>query len=134
MAIKYLYKCNPLVAKAAGVTAFDRYEWGDGSMLLWENDLISIDRDRYFLDNEGFLKDLGAVRMSDPEAAEEQRNPRIRLPEARLPEYRWAQPTQSDEPGGDASIDRKDRDRPDTTDDQDRGGDMNQESEEGGEP
>ena len=137
MAIKYLYKCNPLVAKAAGVTAFDRYEWGDGSMLLWENDLISIDRDRFFLDNEEFLKDLGAVRMSDPEAAEEQRNPQIALPEARLPEYRWTQPTQREERGdedADASSDREDPDGYDNADEPDSGADMSQEIEEGGEP
>lgn len=90
MAIKYLYKCNPKVAQAAGVTAFDRFTWPDGSFLLWENDLIAIDRDRFFLDRDGFLADLGIVRMTDPQAAEEQRNPQIILPEARLPEFRWA--------------------------------------------
>ena len=95
MAIKYLYKCNPLVAKAARVTPFDRYEWPDGTMMLWENDLIAIDRDKFFLDNENFLADLGAVKMTDPEAFEEQNNPRIILPEARLPEYRWVQPGES---------------------------------------
>lgn len=128
MAIKYLYKCNPLVAKAAGVTAFDRYEWADGSMLLWENDLIAIDRDRFFLDNEDFLKDLGAVRMNDPEAAEEQRNPQIELPEARLPEYRWAQ----SEERGDEDAD--DSGNPDASDAQDGGAGMDSESGEGGEP
>ena len=131
MAIKYLYKCNPLVAKAAGVTAFDRYEWADGSMLLWENDLIAIDRDRFFLDNEDFLKDLGAVRMNDPEAAEEQRNPQIELPEARLPEYRWAQPAQSEERGDE---DADDSGNPDASDAQDGGAGMDSESGEGGEP
>ena len=92
MAAKYLYKCNPLVAKAAGVTPFDRYTWPDGTMLLWENDLIAIDRDRFFLDRDGFLADLGVVKMTDPQAAEEQKNPSIILPEALLPEYKWKQP------------------------------------------
>ena len=102
MAIKYLYKCNPLVAKEAGVTSFDRYTWPDGTFLLWESDMIAIDRDRYFLDREGFLADYGIVRMSDPQAAEEQRNPSIRLPEARKPQFRWEQPSMAeDEPSDD---------------------------------
>ncbi len=95
MPIKYLYKCNPKVAEAVGLTTFDRYHWPDGTMLLWTNDLIAIDRVRFYKDNENFLADLGAVRMTDPEAFAEQQNPTIRLPEARLPEYRWEQPDYS---------------------------------------
>ncbi len=92
MAVKYLYKCNPLVAKAAGTTSFDRYTWPDGTMLLWTSDLMAIDRVRFYTDNANFMADLGVVRMTDPEAAAEQKNPMIRLPEARLPQYRWEQP------------------------------------------
>ncbi len=92
MAVKYLYKCNPLVAKAAGVTSFDRYTWPDGTIMLWTNDMKAIDRVRFLTDTDNLLADLGAVRMTDPEAAAEQRNPQIRLPEARLPQYRWEQP------------------------------------------
>ncbi len=92
MAIKYLYKCNPKVAAAAGVTAFDRYTWPDGTFLLWQNDLVKIDRVQFFLEQDELLADLGAVKMTDPEAAAEQKDPAIRLPEARLPQYRWEQP------------------------------------------
>lgn len=92
MARKYLYKCNPLVAKAAGVESFNRYTWPDGTVMLWESDMIAIDRVRFRLDTDNFLADLGAVKMTDPEAAAEQKNPCIRLPEARLPQYRWVQP------------------------------------------
>ncbi len=92
MARKYLYKCNPLVAKAAGVESFNRYTWPDGTVMLWESDMIAIDRVRFRLDTDNFLADLGAVKMTDPEAAAEQKNPCIRLPEARLPQFRWEQP------------------------------------------
>lgn len=92
MPIKYLYKCNPKVAEAIGLTTFDRYHWPDGTMLLWSADLEQIDRVRFYTDNANFLADLGAVQMTDPEAFQEQQNPSIRLPEARLPKYRWEQP------------------------------------------
>lgn len=97
MGIKYLFKCNPKVAAAVGVTSFHRYTWPDGTFLLWENDLIKIDRVRFFLEQAELLADLGAVRMTDPEAAQEQESPSIRLPEARLPEYRWEQPSAEEE-------------------------------------
>lgn len=99
MARKYLYKCNPKVAEAAGLTPFDRYTWPDGTFLLWEADMVAIDRVRFKLDCDNFLADLGAVKMTDPEAAAEQQNPTIRLPEARMPEYRWEQPDFSKESG-----------------------------------
>ncbi len=92
MSAKYLYKCNPLVAKAAGVTSFNRYSWNDGTIMLWEDDMVAIDRVRFKLDRDNFLADLGAVKMTDPEAAAEQKNPTIRLQMARLPQFRWEQP------------------------------------------
>ena len=100
MALKYLFKVNPLVAKAAGVTAFDRYTWPDGTFLLWEPDIQRIDRNRFYRDLENMVADYGMVRLTDPQAREEQLNPSIRLPEARLPEYRWTQPGGEDEKDG----------------------------------
>lgn len=122
MAVKHLYKCNPLVARAAGVSGFSRYTWADGCVLLWENDLIAIDRERFFLDCDGLLADLGAVRMTDPQAAADQRNPRIRLPEARLPEYRWEQPDFSAADAGDADLPESEEDGTDGTEDGNGGG------------
>lgn len=132
MAIKYLYKCNPLVAKAAGVSSFDRYTWPDGTFLLWQNDLIAIDRDRFFLDNAEFLADLGAVRMTDPEAAEEQKNPRIRLPEARLPEYRWEPPTMGGADSGEATDEAEDSDSADHQEDSESEAEASGDAGEGG--
>lgn len=101
MALKYLFKVNPLVAKAAGVTAFDRYTWPDGTFLLWEPDIQRIDRNRFYRDLENMVADYGMVRLTDPQAREEQLNPSIRLPQARLPEYRWTQPGGEDDGDGD---------------------------------
>ena len=95
MALNYFYKCNPKVAEALGLTGFDRYTFPDGTLLLWRGDMIALDRERFHMDMEGLLADIGAVRLTDPESAEEQRNPKIRLPEARLPRFRWEQPDHS---------------------------------------
>lgn len=92
MGIKYLYKVNPKVAASIGLDSFDRYHWPDGTLLLWQSDMIAIDEKRFFLDRENLLADLGAVQMTDPQAKAEQENPTIRLPEARLPQFRWEQP------------------------------------------
>lgn len=105
MAANYFYKCNPKAAKAAGVTSFDRPTWEDGTFLLFRNDLVAIDREAFYADEEGFLADIGAVRLTDPQAAEEQRNPCIRLPEARLPKYRWEQPGLTPHDGWDGDGD-----------------------------
>ena len=117
MAANYFYKCNPKAAKAAGVTSFDRPTWEDGTFLLFRNDLVAIDREAFYADEEGFLADIGAVRLTDPQAAEEQRNPCIRLPEARLPKYRWEQPDLT--PDGEEQDGEEDKDE-----DTDEGGDM----------
>lgn len=97
MGLNYFYKCNPKVAEKVGATPFDHFFWPDGTVLLWKNDLMKIDREAFFDDEAAFLADLGAVRMTDPEAAAEQKNPAIILPMARKEEYRWEYPDPDEE-------------------------------------
>lgn len=93
----FFFKCNPKVGKALGLTGFERYTFADGTMLLFLPDMLRLDRERFFADEAGLLEEIGAVKLTDPEAKREQENPRIRLPEAKGERWRWEQPDISPE-------------------------------------
>lgn len=95
----YFYKVNPKVAQTLGLTPRDRFTFRNGCYLLWAPDMKQLDRSAFLLDRASLLARIGAVELTDPQAAQEQRDQRIELPMATDPSFAWEPETEAPEEG-----------------------------------